>query len=436
MILIIADEQIIGADEEFMKGESLEKLKIDFPSMALFTLQNEEEKSFEFEYEDKTYQVTKYPIVMDTTDAHIYFFNDNLNSSQNQETPFIEKPTNFKEEETLKVEDSSFGIEEESKSDTLSLGGLDEEQGFNISTQPEPKLETETLETPTLQPESEEELNLSFGLGEEPSLNSLEPAPQEKQTQQTTEELNLDLGLAEEEPTPISKEKQTQQTEVVPDLDLDLDLGLDLDLEESETDTAPQFNDISISKENIEKELENASRELGIDKDTILQFFEDFKQQISDEKEPFFTAIQTQNFESLHKSAHKLKGVALNLRLEKFGSLFKTIDELAKNHHKIQTIENTLKNLYQVLEELNNQETKTITISKEFSADEKKILFKSLVEFLEEIKNKNIETIKEELLNAYQMIPVEEFKESSKIKDKNELLNLITFIQEELKKEM
>ena len=34
------------------------------------------------------------------------------------------------------------------------------------------------------------------------------------------------------------------------------------------------------------------------------------------------------------------------------------------------------------------------------------------------------------------MIPVEEFKESSKIKDKNELLNLITFIQEELKKEM
>ena len=171
MILIIADEQIIGADEEFMKGESLEKLKIDFPSMALFTLQNEEEKSFEFEYEDKTYQVTKYPIVMDTTDAHIYFFNDNLNSSQNQETPFIEKPTNFKEEETLKVEDSSFGIEEESKSDTLSLGGLDEEQGFNISTQPEPKLETETLETPTLQPESEEELNLSFGLGEEPSLN-------------------------------------------------------------------------------------------------------------------------------------------------------------------------------------------------------------------------------------------------------------------------
>jgi hypothetical protein len=59
-----------------------------------------------------------------------------------------------------------------------------------------------------------------------------------------------------------------------------------------------------------------------------------------------------------------------------------------------------------------------------------------LVEFLEEIKNKNIETIKEELLNAYQMIPVEEFKESSKIKDKNELLNLITFIQEELKKEM
>jgi HPt (histidine-containing phosphotransfer) domain-containing protein len=436
MILIIADEQIIGADEEFMKGESLEKLKIDFPSMALFTLQNEEEKSFEFEYEDKTYQVTKYPIVMDTTDAHIYFFNDNLNSSQNQETPFIEKPTNFKEEETLKVEDSSFGIEEESKSDTLSLGGLDEEQGFNISTQPEPKLETETLETPTLQPESEEELNLSFGLGEEPSLNSLEPAPKEEQPQQTTEELNLDLGLAEEEPTPISKEKQTQQTEVVPDLDLDLDLGLDLDLEESETDTAPQFNDISISKEDIEKELENASRELGIDKDTILQFFEDFKQQISDEKEPFFTAIQTQNFESLHKSAHKLKGVALNLRLEKFGSLFKTIDELAKNHHKIQTIENTLKNLYQVLEELNNQETKTITISKEFSADEKKILFKSLVEFLEEIKNKNIETIKEELLNAYQMIPVEEFKESSKIKDKNELLNLITFIQEELKKEM
>ena len=319
---------------------------------------------------------------------------------------------------------------------SLSLGGLGEEQGFNISTQPEPKLETETLETPTLQPESEEELNLSFELGEEPSLNSLEPAPKEEQPQQTTEELNLDLGLAEEEPTPISKEKQTQQTEVVPDLDLDLDLGLDLDLEESETDTAPQFNDISISKEDIEKELENASRELGIDKDTILQFFEDFKQQISDEKEPFFTAIQTQNFESLHKSAHKLKGVALNLRLEKFGSLFKTIDELAKNHHKIQTIENTLKNLYQVLEELNNQETKTITISKEFSADEKKILFKSLVEFLEEIKNKNIETIKEELLNAYQMIPVEEFKESSKIKDKNELLNLITFIQEELKKEM
>ena len=42
MILILSEtDQILGADEEFLKGDSLENLKTSFPSMTIFSLQSE-----------------------------------------------------------------------------------------------------------------------------------------------------------------------------------------------------------------------------------------------------------------------------------------------------------------------------------------------------------------------------------------------------------
>ena len=214
------------------------------------------------------------------------------------------------------------------------------------------------------------------------------------------------------------------------------------DTEEFSLDLGLSSNNISIdiSKETIKEELEKASIELEIDKETIKEFFEDFKQQILDEKEIFYQSLENKDYESLHKSAHKLKGVGLNLRLEKLGNIFKEIDELSKDKEDISTIKQYLDTLYSIIESLNqvsNLNTiNSLTITINIAQDDKKELLKSLNNFLESIKDKDIQEIKEEINNAFFIVPIEELKIANELNSKNELISFIETIQNLINKEV
>jgi len=59
--------------------------------------------------------------------------------------------------------------------------------------------------------------------------------------------------------------------------------------------------------------------------DLILEFTHDFITQCHDEKESFQKAIEAGDIQTVNTTAHKLKGVAANLRIENLRELLKKI---------------------------------------------------------------------------------------------------------------
>jgi HPt (histidine-containing phosphotransfer) domain-containing protein len=453
MILIISEnDQIIGADEEFLQGDSLESLKINFPSMSIFLLQSEVGE-FELEYNNFTYYIYKQPIILDTQNANIYFFNTqpkqngNINNSANQ----VVETTNF---DTTSNE-LSFGGDTQPETNSneinsndsfeLSLGGdtqpeinsnqINSNDSFELSlggdTQPETNLN---------QINSNDSFELSLGGDTQPEINSNQINSNDSlEISISLEDENIDNILDVKEPEP----KETKQEDTVSinlntmqtsdDEELVLDFGLDENIAET-----PKHEEIQISIEDINQELDNASKELSIDNETIKEFFKDFTQQIIDEKDVFFNSINSMDYETLHKSAHKLKGVALNLRLNKFGSLFKNIDELAKAQENIANISDTLDNLYQVVEKLGSKTKQNLglTININLSSTDKKILLNAFNSFLDTIKSKNLEEMKRELLDSYEMIPIEEIKNINNFNSQQDAIDFINNLQNAVKKEL
>ena len=400
MILIISEtDQIIGADEEFLEDKGLDYIKESFPSMSVFLLQSEN-GSFNFEYNDKEYNVTKYPIIMDNTNANIYLFSaqNQINTITNSSNKSLEQNQNIENESEISLETSQANFAPVSNEhDNLILSQNDE---------------------PTLNNELELGLDLSDNI--QSSSNEAESNLSQNDEPTLNNELELDLGLSNNQPNIENSSNE-------------LNLGLDLGIEP----TTPTNIDVSITKEEIKKDLQQASNDLGIDNDTLEEFFRDFKQQLRDEKDIFFKAIQNQDYETLHKSAHKLKGVALNLRLSKFGELLKNSDDLAKNQTNINEIKKIIENIYKVIDEDDeNTQKSSITIETNLSLDDKNILLKSILDFLNDIKNKDINTIKKEILNAYNIIPIKEFKEVENINNTAEITSFVENLIENIKKEI
>jgi len=310
----------------------------------------------------------------------------------------------------------------------------------------EVKSDTSTIKE-TKELESDNELGLDIELDDEKEGLALDieiedttPPPPPQTPEPPKEDITIDINLENntEEEVELELDIGDDDTDIQieeEEEDIDIDLGLDI---------VPQATEnikITISKEDIDKELENASKELSIDSQTIQQFFEDFKQQVMDEKDVFFNAINNKDYETLHKSSHKLKGVALNLRLDQLGEIFKKIDELAKSKQDINTIKDNLINIYNVIENLDNSSPAPapkngITINKDIAEDEKRILLKSLSDFLDTIKNQEVAQMKKNLISAYNLIPIEELKEAQNIDSQKEIVEFIDKLQEEIKKEI
>ena len=68
-----------------------------------------------------------------------------------------------------------------------------------------------------------------------------------------------------------------------------------------------------------------ASDDLGLPEDLIIEFINDFIDQAHENEKTFFTACQKGDIDTLHRTAHKLKGAASNLRIV---PLAETLEEL------------------------------------------------------------------------------------------------------------
>jgi len=502
MVLIISEnDQIIGADQEFIGNSSLEEIKINFPSLSIYTLQNETNNTFEFFYNDNNYIIQKFPIILNNDNAFLYIFQTN---QQNQIDNSIQ--TNDNENKTINDTDNNnkpieITIDNETIQNNLTLEFNTEENeiknndiqnNLNLGLNKESKSSDENnleitlptsennkidLNLPTKdKPINNEEINLGLDLPT-PENNKIDLNLPTENKPIDNEEINLGLDL----PTPENNKIDLNlPTENKPIDNKEINLGLDLSTPENNemdinlpTENKPIDNEeinldlglnektnssdennfnlelttqdkentekIIISEEEIKKDLEQASKDLSINPQMVEEFFIDFKQQLKDEKEIFKNSIKNQDYETLHKSAHKLKGVALNLRLNKFAELLKKADELAKEKADTSKIETILNNIYDVIEDKSskeeNNELFSITINGSIDEDEKNILLKSLSQLLDNIKNKEVNIIKEKLNNAYQIIPVEEILIINTLKDKD-IENFILNLNKSIKKEI
>jgi len=177
-----------------------------------------------------------------------------------------------------------------------ALLGADEpgaaEKAFNLLKN---SVLSESAETPVEPVSSAEENEPVFELLEEESETAPEEPPRPSESQNDDGPLPL---LLEDESPLVSEETAASSPESAK--------------EEEEEDT-------------VLFDPKAAADALGLPADLILEFTHDFITQCHDEKESFQKAIEAGDIQTVNTTAHKLKGVAANLRIENLRELLKKI---------------------------------------------------------------------------------------------------------------
>jgi HPt (histidine-containing phosphotransfer) domain-containing protein len=187
------------------------------------------------------------------------------------------------------------------------LRSLSSNETQNIATEttlkkelPQTQPEEATVSMPTSNPVPEVTPTL-----QEPVQASI----QKEVTDNNKLSIDIDASLFEkdeEEPTPYKVQQQNIEN---------LDEPLTLQIEE---DTLHQ-DEVTVSKENQENDFHYdpniASRELGLPLDLIEEFIEDFIAQANEFKTQIYNSLDTGDIDNVKILAHKLKGVAANLRV-------------------------------------------------------------------------------------------------------------------------
>lgn len=268
-------------------------------------------------------------------------------------------------------------------------------QSFSNETIP-----TETLETPK---SLEEELfkETLLNLGEENKTDLINIAPEKEPEHiipienKTTEDkkLNVEPILKEEELIP----KEEEITISFNDEYDEINQILALDKEKA--------------KDLINQDLQKASKDLGIDIETLNNLFKTLLNQIEENKPVFKEALQQRDYDKLHKTAHLLKGAALNLRLSNIALILKTIDEESKKGSSIEKIEFLVNQFYSFIEKIkeeNKKENSNISISipenikqliiqtiKNYLATQNEKKFKKDLKYIEKLLNVKINSVEE-----------------------------------------
>jgi len=169
----------------------------------------------------------------------------------------------------------------------------------------------------------------------------------------------------------IEEEPITQNPiKIADEIKADVEEPLDLLLEDDEVNVEPETIEIEV-KENISEDIsveiedENkeeipvykfdpkvASDELGLPIDLIEEFIEDFINQAKEFKDELYTSLEDDDFESVQKLSHKLKGVAANLRIEDAKDILIIINT-SKDKNEVKK---NLNILYQIISKLANED--------------------------------------------------------------------------------
>ncbi|MEO1923220.1 MAG: Hpt domain-containing protein [Nautiliaceae bacterium] len=128
--------------------------------------------------------------------------------------------------------------------------------------------------------------------------------------------------------------------------------------------TTEKISSLEISKAQttLEEELIQAATELGVDLETIKELKKELFNMFKTEKENLKKALETQDYETLHKTAHKLKGAALNLRLHNIGKFLKEIDESSRKKEDIKKLSSLIENFYKYIHKLEAENKNKINI--------------------------------------------------------------------------
>jgi len=186
---------------------------------------------------------------------------------------------------------------------------------------------------------------------EDIKVYELEIAEEKTETKEELPPLGEDLLKTEtkEELPPLGEDLlKTETKEELPPLgEIQITFGDEFEeirelLEMDEKATAKLFKE----------DLEKASQDLGIDLPTLEELSKELIKQIEESKSKFQKALSKADYELLHKTAHSLKGAALNLRLSNLALVLKAIDEKSKAHADIEELKTLIDKFYELVEKI------------------------------------------------------------------------------------
>ncbi len=109
--------------------------------------------------------------------------------------------------------------------------------------------------------------------------------------------------------------------------------------------------------ENFEFDPAEAANALGLPESLIVEFVGDFIEQAREERPHFEEAYEAGDIKTINEIAHKLKGVAANLRIEQMRELMESV----QHSQSLEEVEERLVAFYRKLAALSN------TMAKEYA---------------------------------------------------------------------
>jgi len=428
MLLIIKDNKIIGIEKELvtlLKSDlsSLAELSeiIDLLNLKISALRNEvfNIKNIEFNvkkvnclsvenieifnlttvenYQEKTYvqnesskeHLLKIDLETETKEEN---FNNliKLDEHKNEENKKTENEVILKEPE-LKFDLNkepvlNVNLETETKEENFdNLIKLDEHKNEEIK-----KTENEVkLKEPELKIDVNKEPILNVNLEtekKEENFDNLIKLNEHKNEETTSEnKINESEFKINTEEKIENKDKKVTVSELKEDKFIEISFEDDL----AEINEILKLNKDEFNKA-IKSELEKASNELGIDYNTLIELYNQLLEQIKEEKNYIYGFIENKDYDNLHKSYHKLKGAALNLRLSKIALVLKTLDELSKKHDLIEKIKKVTNDFYFLIE----NDTEKLKIDKTTNLQIEDIVIKTIQTYLDTQNEKEFQNDK------------------------------------------
>ena len=280
---------------------------------------------------------------------------------------------------------------------------------------PEPKIEIDELidiyeqkenKTPEINELVNIEPEITISKPETPEISieqPITPAKEETHEEKPVQEFEESLELNQLDLT-TKPEVTLPQEETIPPVEetlKEMEISISFEDEISEVEKILELSDEE-AKKLIQNDLNQAKEELGIDDAMANELLQELYKQIESEKNSFQKALKNADYDAIHKTAHKLKGAALNLRLSKLAYILKIIDEKSKQGVSIGTLKNLINKFYEFFNKINGIKVKPSVKKSPIPVEIQNLIKKTLQEYLETQNEKKFKKDKkyiEKLLN-------------------------------------